>query len=124
MQFLFLMKSDEISYREFLHSTASTSRRWRRVIIIQGWQLVAKKFNLSFFPPLLSSPSRHIFNVEFYEITRGPCMTATSALSKVQKEYRDRQIAQKVEFYRMEEKQLWLYFDQFCNLLPLKHVLQ
>ena len=29
-----------LSYREFFQSTASTSRRWRRVIIIQGWQLV------------------------------------------------------------------------------------
>ena len=36
----------------------------------------------------------------------------------------DQQILQKVEFYRREEKQLMLYFDQFCNLLSLKHVLQ
>ena len=36
----------------------------------------------------------------------------------------DQQILQKVEFYRREEKQLRLYFDQFCNLLSLKHVLQ
>ena len=57
-----------LSYREFFQSTASTSRRWRRVIIIQGWQLVAKKSIFLSFPPLLSSPSRHIFNVEFYEI--------------------------------------------------------
>ena len=36
----------------------------------------------------------------------------------------DQQILQKVEFYRREEKRLRLYFDQFCNLLSLKHVLQ
>ena len=36
----------------------------------------------------------------------------------------DRQISQKVEFYRREEKRLRLYFDQFCCILPLKHVLQ
>ena len=36
----------------------------------------------------------------------------------------DGQISQKVEFYKREEKQLRLYFDQFCNLLSLKHVLQ
>ena len=36
----------------------------------------------------------------------------------------NRQISQKVEFYRREEKRLRLYFDQFCNLLQLKHVLQ
>ena len=36
----------------------------------------------------------------------------------------DRHILQKVEFYRWEEKRLRLYFDQFCNLLSLKHVLQ
>ena len=57
-----------LSYREFFQSTASTSRRWRRVIIIQGWQLVAKKSIFLSFPPLLGSPSRHIFNVEIYEI--------------------------------------------------------
>ena len=49
----------------------------------------------------------------------------TKALfEEVKKEYIDLQISQKVEFYRREEKQLRLYFDQFCNLLPLKHVLQ
>ena len=36
----------------------------------------------------------------------------------------DRQISQKVEFYRREEKRLRLYFDLFCNLLSLKYVLQ
>ena len=36
----------------------------------------------------------------------------------------DRQILQKVEFFRREEKWLRLYFDQFCNFLLLKHVLQ
>ena len=35
----------------------------------------------------------------------------------------DQQILQKVEFYRREEKRLRLYFDQFCNLLSLKHAL-
>ena len=36
----------------------------------------------------------------------------------------EQQISQQVVFYRREEKQLRLYFDQFYNLLPLKHVLQ
>ena len=35
---------------------------------------------------------------------------------KLQKEYMDRQISQKIEFYRREEKRLRLYFDIFCNL--------
>ena len=34
----------------------------------------------------------------------------------------NRQILQKVELYRREEKRLRLCFDQFCNLLQLKHV--
>ena len=41
-----------------------------------------------------------------------------------QKEYMDRQISQTVEYYSREEKRLRLHFDQFCNLLQLKHVLQ
>ena len=41
-----------------------------------------------------------------------------------QKEYMEQQISQQVVFYRREEKQLRLYFDQFYNLLPLKHVLR
>ena len=36
----------------------------------------------------------------------------------------EQQISQQVVLYRREEKQLRLYFDQFYNLLPLKHVLQ
>ena len=36
----------------------------------------------------------------------------------------DRQISQKVEIYRGEEKRLRLYFEQFCKVLPLKQVLQ
>ena len=36
----------------------------------------------------------------------------------------DRQISQKVEFYRREEKRLKVYFDHFCHLLQLQHALE
>ena len=36
----------------------------------------------------------------------------------------DRQISQKIGFYRRDEKRLRLYSDQFCIFLPVKLVLQ
>ena len=62
-------------------------------------------------PSWLVRPDNYLFRSRF-------------SWSFFQKEYMDRQISQKVEFYRREEKRLSLYFDQFCNLLSLKHVLQ
>ena len=40
-----------------------------------------------------------------------------SKLNSGQEDCMDRQISQKVEFYRREEKQLRVDIDQFCNLL-------
>ena len=73
-----------------------------------------------YFVPEQKLPDFFIIEVDIGESKRGEIRESFA----YQKEYMEQQISQQVVFYRREEKQLRLYFDQFYNLLPLKHVLQ